>query len=108
MTTKFPVAPVLMELVKQLACRQLWLSLTWVAREENIAADALTNEDFELFGLENRVPLVWSELEASFSDLVKYVSLGESFYGEIAELKKRKAEARPSVNFKARKVSNPW
>jgi hypothetical protein len=108
MTTKFPVAPVLMELVRQLSSRQLWLALTWAPREENTAADSLTNGDFELFELGNRISLDWAELKTEFSDLSRYVALGESFYGEIAELKKRKAEAQPSRRFKAKKVSDPW
>ena len=108
MTTKFPVAPVLMELVRQLACRQLWLGLVWAPREENTAADALTNSDFALFSLENRVPVTWEELKSSFTDLIQYVELGKSFYGEIADLEKRKAETKNWRPFKAKKVSNPW
>ena len=88
-TTKFPVAPVLMELVIQLAARSLWLDLVWAPRLENTEADALTNDDFSLFNEDMRIVITWASLSAAFTSLTKFVNLGVEFYAELAEHKKK-------------------
>ena len=84
------------------------MGLSWAPREENSAADSSTDRNFELLDRKNRVPLTWEELKSIFTDLIKYVELGESFYGEVAKLKKRNAETKNWRPFKAKKVCNPW
>ena len=74
MSTKFPVSPVLMQLVKELSDRQLWLDLSWAPREQNVTADNLTNGIIHEFD-----PRSCIELELVFKDLMKFVKLGESF-----------------------------
>ena len=95
-------------------------------------ADASSNSDFGLLDLRHPLLLVWSELgvlplDRNNPGFFKGVSLrgggktraaqpsrqfkaknGESFYGEIAELKKRKSEAQPPRHFKVKRVSDPW
>ena len=45
LTTKMPVAAILMQLATDLHQAGLWLELNWLPREENTEADALTNGD---------------------------------------------------------------
>jgi hypothetical protein len=111
LTTKFPLAPVLMELVKQLASRGLWLHLQWAPREENTAADDLTNGRFELFDQARRVATAWPKILASLTDLQKYLDLGEAFYQEVADLKEKRKQfplPPPSSHKKAKKLLGPW
>ena len=46
MSSKFPLVVILSEVAAQLRQRGMDLQLNWVPREENDAADALTNHDF--------------------------------------------------------------
>ena len=57
MTTKFPLCAVLMEMTEQLSARDSWLGLSWVPRQQNEEADALTNACFEGFNPALRVHL---------------------------------------------------
>ena len=55
MTTKWPLAPMMIEMTEQLRKRKLELHLTWERRDKNVEADAITNECFELFEESNRI-----------------------------------------------------
>ena len=44
MTTKQPLAAVLMQLATELSSRRMWLDLRWTPRELNTEADNITNE----------------------------------------------------------------
>ena len=46
MSTKFPLTLLLMELTEELKFRDLKLYLEWIRREDNMEADALSNEDW--------------------------------------------------------------
>ena len=96
LTTKMPLAAVLMQLATMLSERALWLNLTWTAREFNTEADQLTNEDFSGFDLALRIPVVWAELP--FHVLSDVLAQGESFAAEI-EAKKaaKKLEASAAL-----------
>jgi hypothetical protein len=110
LTTKFPLAAVLMQLATTLAERDLWLELQWVPREENTEADALTNSEFKGFDPGKRCHLVWSDIPKDV--LAELVNLGEKFASEL-ELRK---EAKRSLNQtgtgtrrkKKRKLLQPW
>ena len=58
MTTKYPSSLVLLELAEELAAKKcdLNLNLTWIWRDLNQLADDLTNEKFDMFDPEFRVP----------------------------------------------------
>ena len=107
MTTKFPLSAVLMQLSTMLSERNLWLDLTWVRREENTEADALTNSDFALFSLERRVHVEWKDLP--FQVLEALVKLGSEFVQEIDKFKeaKKRCSGLPPLR-KRRKVLTPW
>ena len=57
MTTKYPSSLVLLQLAEELAAKRCDLSLTWIRRDLNQLADDLTNEKFDSFDPEFRVPL---------------------------------------------------
>ena len=81
----------------------LRLSLTWKPREENKLADALTNQDFSSFSLEQRVDVAFSDLpltllnemwatKSGFDQSRKALSSASSFQPRVP---KRKHEGTP-------------
>ena len=112
MTTKFPVGAILMETVKQLARRNLWLNLHWIPREQNTEADALTNLDFSKFDANRRVEVTWSKLMSEMDDLHHYMKLGVDLYSQLESLKEiRKRKARPDEigkKFRPKYMKTAW
>ena len=104
MTTKYPSSLILLELAEELAAKKCDLNLIWIRRDWNQLADDLTNEKFDSFDPEFRVPLKGDEIEWRVLD--KLLNCADSFYGE---LKKRKAAPIGPVRKagKIRKLS-PW
>ena len=49
MTTKQPLAAVLMQLATELSYRGMWLDLRWTPGELNTEADDITNEIYDKF-----------------------------------------------------------
>ena len=76
-----------MELTSQLAARGLWLNLSWHPRELNKEADDLTNEVFTRFDQSLRVPICFEDIMDTSMVLKRYVALGTSFYGDLAQMK---------------------
>ena len=104
-TTKWPLMGINMQLSSAIAKARLSLDLRWRPREENEEADSLTNEVFDAFDLELRVPVTFSDL-----DLSLVFALWET-KREFDELKERARLARAStpkhkVNKKVDK--SPW
>ena len=62
MTTKYPLAVVLMELACQLGRRRAALHARWIPRLQNEEADALTNEEFHHFDAKLRIPVNLGDL----------------------------------------------
>ena len=104
MTTKYPSSLVLLELAEELAAKKCDLSLTWIRRDLNQLADDLTNEKFDMFDPEFRVPLKGEDMRWRVLD--KLLSCADNFY---SELKKRKAAPIGPLRKagKARKL-DPW
>ncbi|CAE6939115.1 unnamed protein product [Symbiodinium sp. CCMP2592] len=65
-TTRWPLLMVNMQLTHVLMKAGLRLNLGWRPRDENQEADDLTNEIFDRFSEELRVPVQYSELPLSF------------------------------------------
>ena len=63
MSTKWPLAPLLMELSEQMRSRSLELQLNWIPRDQNALADAITNGDFSMFDEAKRIRLVPEKIE---------------------------------------------
>ncbi len=91
MTTKLPVAAILVSLAEIMRDRGISLDLVWVPREENAAADSLTNLDFSLFSSELRIPITLSSLR--LERVLSLLSVSEDFRAQVSDLKKRRAEA---------------
>jgi hypothetical protein len=108
LTTKWPGAPVLMELTSQLASRGMWLNLQWRPREQNSEADDLTNEVYDRFDQSLRIPMCFEDILECSLVLKRYLALGTAFYGDLdtikaANLEKRKREPRGSSGGGAQK-----
>ena len=102
-TTKWPLMLINMQLSHLLRKACLRLSLTWKPREENKLADALTNQDFSSFSLEQRVDVAFSDLpltllnemwatKSGFDQSRKALSSASSFQPRVP---KRKHEGTP-------------
>ena len=88
----------------------IYINLRWIPREENVLADALTNEDFSAFKTSNRIALeVGPEtLPVMFSMLAE----GKNLYEQV-ELAKIRNKRTPRVwpktqDSKRLKVTQPW
>eukprot|EP00435_Cladocopium_sp_Y103_P068305 s1179_g31.t1 len=81
MSTAFPASVILMELALQLQEKQLELDLQWIPREQNVEADALTNEDFTGFSKDKRVEVDFQNLD--FKVLHVLMGLAEEIDREI-------------------------
>ena len=109
MTTTFPLSAVLMQMTSMLGARNLWLDLAWVAREQNVEADSLTNSDFSGFSAANRLPVIWSDLPLDVLDSL--VREGTGFLAELdrhRENKKRAEIIGIKTPRKRRRVKVPW
>ena len=95
MTTKYPLAVVLMELAHQLALRKAVLRASWLPRLQNEEADALTNLDFRHFDLSKRIPVNLDDLK--FGVLNELMPEGERFYQEVDELRAQERARRTAI-----------
>ena len=94
LTTKWPLGAVLMQLSSLLSAQEAWLSLTWVPRESNCEADALTNDVFAGFSEARRIHCSWPLLLASFPVLAASLTAGQALYDELTAAKLERAEGR--------------
>ena len=69
---------VLLELAEELAAKKCDLNLTWIRRDLNQLADDLTNEKFDMFDPEFRVPLKGEDMRWRVLD--KLLSCADNFY----------------------------
>ena len=112
MSSKFPLVVVLAEVCAQLRRRGMDLQLEWVPREENDAADALTNYDFGEFSEELRVPVNVEEMP--FQVLSEYLKASEALYQEVQALKQERKKglpgkiARKAIGAKKLRETAPW
>ena len=112
MSSKFPLVVILAEVAAQLRLRGMDLQLEWIPREENDAADALTNYDFGEFSEELRVPVTIEEMP--FEVLQEYLTASEALYQEVQSLKAERkkglpgAVARKAIGAKKLRETDPW
>ena len=95
MTTKCPLAVILMELAHQLALRKAVLRASWLPRLQNEEADALTNQDFRHFVMANRIPVSVEDLK--FGVLNTLMPEGEVLYREVEELRTGELAKRAAI-----------
>eukprot|EP00974_Lingulodinium_polyedra_P004556 428246-Lingulodinium_polyedra.AAC.1 len=109
LTTSFPLCLIAMEAAAQLEERGMDLSLTWVPRDVNAEADALSNFKFAGFAAENRVACDLACLP--FLVLHKLLADAKDFYGNARVVRasaggrKRARAAGPGDRLR---VKDPW
>ena len=109
MTTKWPLAAVLMELTSLLSSKGLWLNLDWTPRTDNIEADQLTNEVFTSFDLSLRMDFQWKDVPSTV--MTSLLERGETFLEELEGRRaSRKAQFKSTaIGFrKRRKIKTIW
>ena len=85
MTSKYPMVVILAEVAAQARRRRISLGLNWVPRDQNEAADALTNSDFSEFDMARRI-----ELEVESIDwivLTEYMRAAKELYAATKQLR---------------------
>ena len=109
LSTKFPVTLLVIEVAETLRRHDAYATLTWVRRDGNELADALTNEDFSSFSLQHREdlgkePFRWFVMD----ELLKG---SEKLFNEIKEHKEQKKKLKNPTGLakrKARKFFGRW
>jgi hypothetical protein len=116
MTTKCPLLAFVCELSALMEERSCLVDLSWVPRDQNEEADAITNGDVRDFCRSKEVQVDLQSL--NFLVLDKLLDLGDTFYTEV-QAEKEKAKAvmaahrdKPTWEKRSRKVSlkaaDPW
>ena len=97
-----------MQLATTLGELGLWLDLTWLGRELNTEADALTNDDFSSFDEQLRMPIKWADLPCQV--LERMVIAGETFLADIVKAREEKQvqSSGPQPRFKKKRVKESW
>jgi hypothetical protein len=105
LTTKFPLAAVLMQLSQMLAERDLWLDLNWIPREDNTEADDLTNGEYGKFDPELRVELDWATIP--FQVLADILVEARAFTDELDNYRTTAVKV-PLAGFKKKRKRTLW
>ena len=100
----------LMELATIMEESGMYLNMEWVPREENVTADALTNEKFDGFMPQNRMSV---QIDSGcFPTLFAMMEHGKSLYEHIEQQKaenRNKRKIWPKVaRHKKLRVVDPW
>ena len=94
---------------------QLWqlpLVLRWAPREQNVEADALTNEDFSMFSEQHRIHV--SESSIKFCMLQELLEVGSELFGVPQEVLKEQRQLAQAATLsklpkgKRLKITDPW
>eukprot|EP00439_Symbiodinium_sp_Y106_P049737 s7021_g6.t1 len=106
-TTKWPLLMVNMQLTHLLMKASLKLNLGWRPRDQNQEADDLTNEVFDRFSQERRIPLQYTDLQLSFLH-----SLHEARLSQVstrgAEAVRDTVKGKPRFGGKRKRDKTPW
>ena len=105
-----------MELSEQLDLRKSWLGVQWAPQDQNVHADALTNEDFHNFDMDKRILMEPGAIGWVVLDTM--IEVGGGMVEELRRLKeKRKKEKKDAKEAKRRRktakaealrVRDPW
>ena len=108
LSTKFPVTLLVIEVAETLRRYDAYATLTWVRRDGNELADALTNEDFSAFEPQRRELVGENHFQWFVMD--ELLRGSEELFNEIKEhkvRKKAKHSAGPAKK-KAKKFFGRW
>ena len=112
MTTKFPLLLVLAEISEQIRRNNWSLQLEWTPRQQNIFADALTNEDYAAFTPEKRIDVRVENLK--WEVLPEMGIMADELYRQVlrkreaARRKKVDREGKPAGRHRRLKEREPW
>ena len=109
LSTKYPVTLLVIEVAETLRRCDAFATLTWVRRDGNVLADALTNEDFSSFDPQRRE--VVEEKKLQWHVMTELLRGSEDLFNEIKAHKenKRKVKGMPRVvKKKANKFFSRW
>ncbi|CAE7260349.1 unnamed protein product [Symbiodinium sp. CCMP2592] len=106
-TTRWPLLMVNMQLTHVLMKAGLRLNLGWRPRDENQEADDLTNEIFDRFSEELRVPVQYSELPLSFLHTLYEARLAQLSTREVDSIRDT-VGGRPRFRGKRKREKSPW
>ncbi|CAE8719608.1 unnamed protein product [Polarella glacialis] len=104
MTSKYPLNVILIEVAEQLEAANAFMNLEWVPREQNVEADALTNEEFAGFDLSKRIEVNFESLPLLV--LPSLMASAEELY-RIAQTQELWHENKFTKKANA-KQSDPW
>ena len=94
-----------MEMAEELSAKRCDMQLTWIRRDLNQLADDLTNEKFDSFDAEFRIPLKGVELKWRVLD--KLLGHADGYYNELSARKESRGRGPVRRFGKSRKL-NPW
>ena len=109
MTSKFPLAPVLMELAAQSEARGVRLHVEWTPREQNEEADGITNFNLSMFDPKLRVHVDPTKL--NFMVLNDMLTTGLELFELAAAARTERAQqqtAGPPRKRKGLRETDPW
>ena len=113
LSCSFPLSVVLMEVSLQLHRMNTRLMLRWIPREQNIQADALTNEVFHGFREESRIHMDFEDID--FLILPKLMSAAQEVDAEVRMRKSKRNSSAPLQGMPVRrrkkgeaKWKDPW
>ncbi|CAE7840724.1 unnamed protein product [Symbiodinium sp. CCMP2592] len=106
-TTRWPLLMVNMQLTHVLMKAGLRLNLGWRPRDENQEADDLTNEIFDRFSEELRVPVQYSELPLSFLHTLYEARRSQLSSREVDSIRDT-VGGRPRFRGKRKREKSPW
>ena len=116
MSTKFPLAPILIEMNEQLRVRKLDLRLNWTRRDTNVEADAITNQDFRAFDEKLRIDcsyakvqwLVLEEVLQASKEIYDCVSCEKEKKSREQDADTPRQQKRPRKTHARMKATMPW
>lgn len=109
LSTKYPITILVIEVAETLRRCDAFATLTWVRRDGNVLADALTNEDFSSFDPRKRETVCEKELR--WHVMKELLQSSEKLFNEIKEQKEKKSKVKATVGHakpKARKFFGRW
>jgi len=116
MSTKFPLAPILIEMNEQLRARKLDLRLNSTRRDTNVEADAITNQDFAAFDEKLRIDCSYAKMQ--WLVLEEVLQASKEIYDSVSEEKEKRSREhdsetsrqakRPRKTYARMKATMPW
>ena len=88
MSTKFPVAPLLMELSEEMKAQHMVLNLEWRRRDENQEADDLSN--MKLDGFDQRLRMRADASTVQFIVLKELLEASEQLYHQLVKQRSKR------------------